>query len=155
MTLQETGELCLFIRRTTHAWAKEDSESFMSIVRDWHDCLKDVPYDMAKKSAVEYISENSFQPTIADVRKCYREYLEQQKQLRQEYNNIYSAAISHYPCYEDTKEVRAEFDRITGKSVSKATRFSSILIDYVRGCEMAEEYIPPILDWMKGVKEID
>ena len=155
MTLKEVAQICVMIRKTTFAWKNEKDDDFEEIVNAWYDCLKEEPFEMAKKAVTDYVRENNYPPTVADVYKPYKEWLENQKVLRIEYNNIYSTAISHYPCYEDTKEVRAEFDRITGKSVSKATRFTSILIDYVRGCEMAEEYIPPILEWMKGVREID
>ena len=155
MTLQETGELCLFIRRTTHAWAKEDSESFKAIVKDWHDCLEDVPYDMAKKSAVEYINENSFQPTIADVRKGYREYLEKQKAMRIEYNNIYYSAIANYPAYKDSREERIEFDRITKNSVGKAARLSNMIASFVREQEKGKCEFPALEEWLKGIDSFD
>lgn len=155
MTLQETGELCLFIRRTTHAWQKEDSGSFESIVRDWHECLKDVPYDLAKKSTIDYINTNSYQPTIADVRKLYHEQKEQQKELLLEYNNIYYSAIAHYPGYKDSEAERKEFDRITGYNRTKATRLSNKLIDYVRSCELAGKEMPTLEEWLKGVDSID
>ena len=155
MTLKETGELCLFIRRTTRAWSKEDNESFKAIVKDWHDCLEDVPYDMAKKSTVEYINENSFQPTIADVRKGYREYLENQKAMRIEYNNIYLSAISNYPCYMDSPEERAEFDRITGCSLRKATTLSNMIVDYVRRMEEEKGCMPTLINWLKRIEKIE
>ena len=155
MTKKEVAKICLMIRKTTHAWKNESDDEFEQVVCMWYECLKDEPYEMAQKALQEYLQTNTYPPTVADIYKPYREWQDKQKELRIEYNNIYYSSIAHYPCYEDTKEVRAEFDRITGKSVSRATRFTSILIDYVRGCEMAEEYIPPLLEWMKGMKEID
>lgn len=155
MTLQETGELCLFIRRTTHAWAKEDNESFKAVVKDWHYCLKDVPYEMAKKSAIEHIAKNNYQPTIADVSKGYREYLEEQKQLKREYNNIYYTAISFYPCYQDTPELKQEWNRLCGNNIPKANKLQNKIVNFVRERELADEYIPPILEWMKGLEKIE
>lgn len=155
MTLQETGELCLFIRRTTHAWAKEDNESFKAVVKDWHYCLKDVPYEMAKKSAVEHIAKNNYQPTIADVSKGYREYLEEQKAMRIEYNNIYYAAIANYPAYKDSREERMEFDRITKNSVGKAAKLSNMIVSFVREQEKGKCEFPSLEEWLKGIDSFD
>lgn len=152
MTLQETGKLCVFIRKTTHAWSKENENDFLETVKAWHECLKDVPYEMAMKSTREYIACNNFQPTIADVRKGFREWQEQQKELRAAYNDIYFSAIAHYPCYKDDAETRELFDQASKKSVSKARVLGNKLIDYVKENELTGniDNIPTLKEWLKG-----
>lgn len=155
MDKKQTAQLLMTIKTMYKRWFDGSKEEFALMIEFWHEALKDMPYEMAKKALVDFSKNSQYPPTIADIYKYQKDYLEEQKALRIEYNNIYYTAIAYYPCYEDTPEVRNEFDRITGKSVSKATRLSNTIHDYVRGCEMNEEYIPPILEWLKGMKEID
>lgn len=155
MTKKEVAQICSTIRKTTFAWKNETDDVFEQIVYMWFDCLRDEPYDMAQKALQVYLQNNTYPPTVADIYRPYKEWLENQNELRFEYNTIYFSAIAHYPGYEDTEEVRKEFDRITGKSISKATRLSDKLIAFVKDQELSEEYIPPIIDWLKGVESID
>lgn len=155
MTKKEVAQICVMIRKTTHAWKNETDDDFEQIVCMWFECLKDVPYEMAQRSLREYLQTNTYPPTVADIYKPYKEYLEEQKQLKREYNNIYYSAISFYPCYMDSPEERAEFDRITGKSVSNATRLSNMITAYVRQKEEEKGCMPTLINWLKGVKKFE
>ena len=155
MTRKEVAQICTKIRKTTNAWRNESEDEFFETVGAWYECLKDEPYDMAQDALNDYLRSNTYPPTVADIYRPYKEYMEKQKQLRIEYNNIYLSAISNYPCYEDSFAVRYEFQRITKCSVSKAAAFSARLIEFVRGREKSGEDIPPLIEWLKGMEEIE
>ena len=155
MTLKEVAQICVLIRKTTFAWKNESDDGFEEIVNAWHECLQDEPYEMARKAAADYIKANNYPPTVADVYKPYKEWKERQHELMIEYGNVYLTAISYYPCYEDTSEVRAEFDRIAGNSVSKAKVPNTRLLDFVRNREKSGEEIPPLIEWLKGMDSIE
>lgn len=155
MTLKETAQICVKIRKTTFAWRNENENEFSKTIEAWYECLKDMPYEMAMKATNDYLQSNTYPPTVADIYKPYKEHLEEQKRLRVEYNNIYLTAISNYPCYEDTAEIRKEFQRITKNSISNAAAFSNTVISFVRGREKSGEEIPPLIEWMKGIDELE
>jgi len=155
MTLKEVAQICVLIRKTTFAWKNESDDGFEEIVNAWYECLQDEPYEMARKAAADYIKANNYPPTVADVYRPYREWKDRQHKLMIEYGNIYRAAIAYYPCYEDTSEVREEFDRIAGYSVSKAKVLNTRLLDFVRSKEKSGEEIPPLIEWLKGMNSIE
>jgi len=155
MEIKETAELCLSIRQATHAWAKESDDAFEQIVRVWHDCLKDVPFDMAKKALNEYLVNNTYPPTIADIYKPYKEYLENRKEKNKQLREIYYRTIAYYPCYTDTPEIQNEWMRITGNDIEVALRFERWLIDFVRQSEISNADFKPFEEFMKGVKQIE
>lgn len=155
MTLKETARICATIRNATFAWRNQNEAEFTETIKVWYECLKDEPFEMGMNAAIEYIRQNSYPPTVADVYKPYKEYKENQKALRIEYNQIYRNAISYYPCYQDSPEERAEFDRITGNNVGKATRLSNMLTAYVREKEKEKGCMPTLINWLKGVEKIE
>ena len=155
MTLKEVAQICATIRKTTFAWRNENDKEFMETIKIWHECLKDVPFDMAMKATTEYLKDNSYPPTIADIYKPYKEYLEEKKEKNKRLREIYYRTIAYYPCYTDTPEMQNEWMRITGNDIGKAEQFKAQLIEYVIGCEM--QWIDPIPfeEYMKGVKQIE
>lgn len=157
MTLKEVAQICATIRKATYAWRNESEKDFKETVKVWYECLKDMPFDMAMKSTTAYLRDKNYPPTVADVYKPYKEYLEQKKLFKRELINIYYRAISNYPCYEDTQEAQQEYMRILGDNPSpeKAIRFERDLIDYVRDLEMNDDYTPPLIEYLKGVKQIE
>lgn len=155
MELKETAQLLMSIKTTYNRWFDGDKEEFGKLIEFWHKALRDVPYEVAQKALVDFSKESQYPPTIADIYKPYKEYLEEQKQLKREYNNIYYTAISFYPCYQDTPELKNEWNRLCGNNIPKANRLMNKIIDFVREQELADEYIPPILEWMKGLEKIE
>jgi len=155
MTLKETAMICGMIRKATFAWRNESENEFAETISIWHECLKDEPYEMARQAVAEYIRANNYPPTVADVYRPYKEYLENVKEITKQLHNIYDRTIQNYPCYKDTMEVRNEWARITGRKVENAERFERQLIDYVRGCEKQSIDPMPFEEYMKGVKQIE
>lgn len=157
MTLKETAMICAMIRKATFAWRNESESEFSETISIWHECLGNEPYEMARKAAAEYIRENNYPPTVADVYKPYKDHIEQMKVDRREATNIYYRAISNYPCYEDTAEAKTEFVRIVGEipNPDKARKFESQLINFVREREINRQPIPPLIEYLKGVKPIE
>lgn len=155
MTKEEVVEIMLEAKDSFQRWRDIDNAEYARMCGTWYEMLNDVPYEMAKKAMVDYIKTNQYPPTIADIRKPYHEYLEEQKQLKREYNNIYYTAISFYPCYQDTPELKNEWNRLCGNNIPKANKLQNKIVNFVRERELADEYIPPILEWMKGLEKIE
>lgn len=155
MDLKETANLLMLVKTTYRKWFDGSKEEFAKTVECWHDILGDEPYEMAKKAFDEFSRDSVYPPTPADVYRPYKEYLEQKKADKRELINIYYRAISNYPCYEDTAEVKREYMRIVGDSPVKAIRFEKKLIEFVQDAELSDEHIPPLIDYLKGVKQIE
>lgn len=157
MDLKETANLLMSIKTTYKKWFDGNKEEFARTVECWHDILGNEPYEMAKGAFEEFSRNSVYPPTPADIYKPYKEYLEQGKADKREAINIYYRAISNYPCYEDTAETQQEYMRIIGEKPTpeKAIRFERDLISYVRDRELYDEYIPPLIEYMKGVKKIE
>lgn len=155
MTKQQVAEMMVKAKDVFQKWKDIEKEDFARMILTWYEYLSDMPNEIAQKAMADYVKENSYPPTIADIRKPYKYYQEQQNTMRLEYNNIYYMAISHYPCYQDSPEERMEFDRITGKSVSKATKLSNKLIEFVREKETERGCMPTLINWLKGIDSID
>ena len=155
MTLKEVAKICVLIRKAAFAWKNETEDEFEETVKLWFECLKDVPFEMAQKAAIEYLQNNQYPPTVADIYRPYKEWQAQQKELRLEYNLIYRNAISHYPCYMDTPDERKEFDRITGNSVSNARKLERQIEEYVREEETSHGCLPTLINYLKGLKKFE
>ena len=155
MTKAEVAEIMIKAKDNFQKWRDIEKPEFAQMIVTWSEYLSDVPYEIAKNAMADYIKHNQYQPTVSDIRKPYHEYLEEQKQLKREYNNIYYTAISFYPCYQDTPELKNEWNRLCGNNIPKANRLMNKIIDFVREQELADEYIPPILEWMKGLEKIE
>lgn len=155
MTKEQVAEIMVMAKDSFQKWKDIETVEFVEMITTWSLCLDDIPYEMGKKSMIDYIKDNQYPPTIADIRKPYKEYLEQQEVLRREYNNIYYAAIANYPGYKDSREERIEFDRITSKSVSKATRLSNMIVLFVRQQEKDKGEFPALEEWLKGIDSIE
>lgn len=155
MTKAQVAELMVKAKDSFQKWKEIDKAEFAQMIVTWHECLKDVPYEMAQKAMIDYIKENQYPPTIADIYEPYKKWLERQNELRIKYNNIYYKAISHYPCYQDTPEERKEFDRICGNNLNKATALSDKLIEFVKTREREKNCIPTLINWLKGIDSIE
>lgn len=155
MTKEEVVEIMLEAKDSFQRWRDIDNAEYARMCGTWYEMLNDVPYEMAKKAMVDYIKTNQYPPTIADIRKPYHEYLEEQKQLKREYNNIYYAAIANYPAYKDSREERMEFDRITKNSVGKAAKLSNMIVSFVREQEKGRCEFPTLEEWLKGIDSIE
>jgi len=155
MNKKEVATICTMIRKATNAWRNESDDEFYETIGVWYECLKDEPFEFAKKALNEYLRSNQYPPTVADIYRPYKEYLEQQEVLKREYNNIYYAAIANYPAYKDSREERIEFDRITKNSVGKATRLANKIFSFVREQEKGRCEFPSLEEWLKGIDSIE
>jgi hypothetical protein len=157
MTKAETAEIMVKAKDSFQKWRDISKVEFAQMIVTWHELLEDMPYEMAKQAMSEYIRENNYPPTVADIYRPYKEYKDQLKADKREAINIYYRAIANYPCYEDTPEIQSEYMRIIGKTPDpdKARRFETRLIAFVRKHEESKEPIPPLIKYLKGVKQIE
>ena len=155
MELKETAQLLMSIKTSYKRWFDGSKEEFSQMVETWYEALKDEPYEMAKGALVTFSRNSQYPPTIADIYRPYKEYLEQQKVLRREYNEVYLSAIAFYPCYQDSREERIEFDRITENSVTKARILARQIEAFVREKETGRGEMPTLINYLKGLKKIE
>jgi len=155
MTPEQTAEIMVKAKDSFQKWKDIDKPEFVEMIKTWHECLEDMPYEFARKSMIDYIKSNQRPPTIYDIRKPWNEHLDEVKEITKQLHNIYDRTIQNYPCYKDTMEVRNEWARITGRKVENAERFERQLIDYVRGCEKQSIDPMPFEEYMKGAKQIE
>lgn len=155
MTIKETAMICSMIRKATFAWRNESENEFAETISIWHECLKDEPYEMARQAVAEYIRANNYPPTVADVYRPYKEYLDSKKEKNKTLREIYYRTISYFPCYKDTPEMQNEWMRITQNDIGKAERFARVLISYVHECETMGVDPMTFEEYMKGVKRIE
>ena len=155
MTKAEVAEIMVKTKDSFQKWKEIDKAEFAQMIVTWSECLEDVPYEFGRKGMIDYIKDNQYPPTIYDIRKPYKVFLEQQEVLKREYNNIYYSAIAYYPAYKDSREERIEFDRITKNSVGKAAKLSNMIVSFVREQEKGRCEFPTLEEWLKGIDSID
>lgn len=156
MDKKETAKLLMTIKTSYKRFFDGGKEEFIQMVEIWQEMLEDEPYEMAKQALVDFSRVSPFPPTIADIYRPYKDMLAKREVDKRESINIYYRAIANYPCYKDTADAQKEFMRILGNpDPEKAEKFERDLIKFVREREMSEEYIPPLIEYMKGVKAIE
>lgn len=98
MTQAEIVELFKAITLSYPAFRVPDDMAKEQVLH-WHAHLKDVPFDVAMANLREYVQEERFPPTIADIRRGY------------------TAEKSTVPGVEETRELLAELDRLRERAV--------------------------------------
>ena len=155
MKPEETAEIMVRAKDSFQKWKDIDKYEFAEMIKTWHECLEDIPYEFARKSMMDYIKGNQYPPTVYDIRKPWNEYQEEKRERNKQLRKLYYDTISEYPCYKDTLEMQNEWMRICQNDISKAERFERQLIKYVRSCEMQRIDTMPFEEYMKGVKQIE
>lgn len=98
MTQGEVVDLFKAITLSYPAFRVPD-ELMKDQVLHWHQHLRDVPFDVAMGNLREYVQEERWPPTIADIRRGY------------------SAEKSTVPGVDETREYLSEMDKLRERAV--------------------------------------
>ena len=129
----------------------------------WYDMLKDLDAKLVLGAVEKYIKSNTFQPTIADIRKLCEEEQEKISKLKAEMREIFEQTMCGYPGINKLNSATVAFwNQLTAadtweKRVDKARYLSSEISAYVR-CkenEGAINRIPTFTEYLeKKVNEL-
>ena len=139
MTLQEyipiVEKLKIFYKQDNFIPDKATSDA-------WFEMLKDLEAPAVMRSVDNYIKENRFPPTVADIRKEYCKLYEAYQTLIKLTRKEYAIACSYYPSMsmeleEETFEIyKGKLKKYPQAQWEQRTRkFRSDTIKYVQECE--------------------
>lgn len=100
----------------------------------WYGVLKDLEFPATLKAVENYVKENQYPPTIADIRNGYQKLLDGYNALLKEVKNDFEIAMSYYP-----KPDKTAYDLYLSKLkknpqkewISRTRAFKSTTIEYV------------------------
>lgn len=106
----------------------------------WYECLKDLRADVLREAVINYAKKNEYPPTVAALRKEYRDAAETEKDYRAELKRIYDITVSVYPSAKDndlTRKLYADcLEKVTRKSrLEFARNFLQKTCLFVKNCE--------------------
>lgn len=135
-------------------------DGFLSSDEDmdfWYRMLKDLKPKYAAEAVDNYIRQNRYQPTIADIREEYKVIVDDVKAKTNNIREIIDVQLSYYPNVDKGKET---WDLIAvllnkhGGDWAEKTRYAKVLadkiFDHVRHCEETGEQLEPdVKDYLR------
>lgn len=123
----------------------------------WYEMLRDLKPKYAAEAVDNYIRQNRYQPTIADIREEYKVIVDDIKAKTANIREIIDAQLSYYPNVDKGKET---WDLIAvllnkhGGDWAEKTRYAKVLadkiFDHVRHCEETDEPLEPdVKDYLR------
>lgn len=61
------------------AYGAKFAQADPTVAKVWYECLQDLQYERLRDSVIQWIQENKFPPTIADLREVYNKTKENSK----------------------------------------------------------------------------
>lgn len=122
-----------------------DQEAFDA----WFRLLEDCRYRQLEIAAENYMKENRYPPTVADLREKYREIEEQNRRDMARVEDLFRRLADLYPLGYDDGLARGVFFRILGKPqadgqrktkeqvLQEAERIVRLAHDFIRCCEQS------------------
>ncbi len=127
---------------------------------EWLRLLEDLDAKHVRKSVDEYVRNNEYQPTIADIRKGCEKILEKESGLRLEMREAFDLAKGVYPCSRIEKDTMAYWNRLTAgdtweERVQKAKTLTANIVSYVRDAELKGNInnIPSFTGCLRGLAD--
>lgn len=157
MTREESKKL---IYKISHFYGKERFEIDQTRFDFWCECLSDLRADVAEKALMEYVKNNKFPPTVADLREKYLELWEEYTAMIRHIGESFELASGCYP------DITAE-QRMAGKKTfieivnrypreskeKAANEISQRILRYVREIEKGTDTrIMPFDKYMEQIK---
>lgn len=148
------------ITQITHFYGKDRFEIDQAKFDVWCECLADLRYDVAEKAFKEYVKDNKFPPTIADLREKYSQLWEEYTAMIRHIGESFELASGCYP------DITAE-QRVVGKKTfieivnrypreskeKAANEISQRILRYVRKIESGTDTrIMPFDKYMEQIK---
>lgn len=157
MNRDETKNLIL---RITQFYGRERFEMDKPKYEVWCECLSDLRADVADKALMEYVKNNKFPPTVADLREKYSELWEEYTAMIRHIGESFELASGCYP--DITAEQRAAGKKTFIEIVNRypreskertANEISQRILRYVREIENGTDTrIMPFDKYMEQIK---
>ena len=151
MTIKEWGSLVKLMKTIYQREEKfiPDAET----AKAWFPLVEDMEFEKAKQAVNNYIKEERFAPTIADIRSRYSAILEEEKRLLREIRNSYDNVKSYYPGSGGANYGWEEF-KARVKSPEEARTLSQMIFSFVRQMESEKcDKTPDFADVIKFIRK--
>ncbi len=122
----------------------------------WYIRFKETKQHVLVNAVNNYIDNNTFQPTIADIKSECRKIEEHIQSIHNELRLIYNRTVGIYPNSLDDAETKTAWMDIIkavpfDERIAKAEEVESVTIRYVRFIENSgREDIPTITEFFRG-----
>lgn len=136
MTKIEFAEIVKIIKST---FPRMDFSN--SVMDAWYECLGDLDYQRARSAVVSVIKESEYAPTIALIRKEYKQLASGDEAIKRQIENHFEQMKSHYPGQIDDAKSWQEFSRVC-TDVRKAEWVHGKVTDLIY--DTAYRWLPPL-----------
>lgn len=109
MNKKEFSQLCIGLKAAYPRFQMLTTDAEMSF---WYTMLQDIDYEVAQNAVLEYISTNTFPPSIADIRKLCVDRMHAPVLSFNEAWGVVQSAITNYGFY-NPQEAFATMDELT------------------------------------------
>lgn len=144
------------VKKLKIAYRRDDFFDGKDMVDLWYERLGNANPKILATAVNNYIDNNTFQPTIADIKSECRKIEEHIQSVNNELRLIYNRTVGAYPNSLDDAETKAAWMDII-KAVpfkdrlAKAEEVENVTIRYVRFIENSgREDIPTITEFFRG-----
>lgn len=144
-----------FFPRTNFLLIPQSSNPDNNALNNWYRALKDMDYKDMVLAVDEYVKENKFPPSVADLRECANRVKADRESLRHEINNYFNHIISGYPGEKDGKEI---FDRLvfendnTDEQIRKASWITARCLEQVDRYDRKEAEFMPLKEYLENLE---
>ena len=121
----------------------------------WYEMLEDLEYAGALRAVQNYVKENQYPPTIADIRHEYNRMFEAYQGLIKSVKTEFGLACQYYPnmdmnVEQETFEIYlARLKKHPqGEWMPRTRKFHKDTTDFVRDCEINHKDIPQFKDYV-------
>lgn len=118
----------------------------------WYDNLGDIDFEDAKKATTIAIQRSEFPPSIAEIRKAYKEIEDKRKEIKSAIRQEYEATRSYYPSCGEYNNGWKEFQERSNGDRDRAKKLHIALIDYVREMEKTGGNTEPFTERIKSIE---
>lgn len=154
MTAEEFANL---VKKLKSAFVRDNFFEDPDQIDLWYEMLRDLKPKYAAEAVDNYIRQNRYQPTIADIREEYKVIVDDIKAKTNNIREIIDVQLSYYPNVDKGKET---WDLIAvllnehGGDWEEKTRYAKVLadkiFDHVRHCEETGEPLEPdVKDYLR------
>lgn len=121
----------------------------------WFEMLGEYETAGVERAVTNYIKENKYPPTVADIRQEYKRMYEAYQSLIKEVKKEFGVACQFYPNMDlDTEQETFEIyltrlkKHPQGEWITRTRKFRTDTIEFVRGCEINHKDIPKFKDYV-------
>ena len=154
MTIEEFGILADEIKTF---FPKDNILPTKEAMKLWYECLKDLDGRKARQALRNYVKNNNFSPTVADIRNECGKVIDKEAKTKAELRRLYDMTISYYPCANREKDVESTYKSLMSQvkpqdRLEMAKTILQKVLDFVKEWEKGTENdIITLTDFLKGL----